>query len=140
MLSKCLLIYLLSKVIYFLVNFLLIYFLIIFNKLLFFSRFVWNFFRLENEHLNNCGEFRAVRDISVAPIDTGDQQKIIKMMDEKDGYIYHLMPRQNGNTPNGSNGGVGGVGGTGSALKFDKQSNDVAIQMRNRLKRSRYVI
>eukprot|EP00043_Microstomoeca_roanoka_P019928 m.232408 g.232408 ORF g.232408 m.232408 type:complete len:795 (+) comp17075_c13_seq1:234-2618(+) len=24
-------------------------------------RFCWNFFRVENEHLNNCGEFRAVR-------------------------------------------------------------------------------
>ncbi|KAJ6221713.1 hypothetical protein RDWZM_000258 [Blomia tropicalis] len=33
-----------------------------------FRRFIWNFFRLENEHLNNCGEFRAVRDISIAPI------------------------------------------------------------------------
>ena len=32
-------------------------------------RFVWNFFRLENEHLNNCGEFRAVRDISIAPLE-----------------------------------------------------------------------
>jgi hypothetical protein len=31
-------------------------------------RFIWNFFRLENEHLNNCGNFRAVRDISVVPI------------------------------------------------------------------------
>ena len=31
-------------------------------------RFVWNFFRLENEHLNNCGQFRAVRDICIAPI------------------------------------------------------------------------
>ncbi|CAF4186475.1 unnamed protein product [Rotaria sordida] len=30
-------------------------------------RFIWNFFRLENEHLNNCGQFRAVRDISVNP-------------------------------------------------------------------------
>ena len=29
-----------------------------------FRRFVWNYFRVENEHLNNCGEFRAVRDIS----------------------------------------------------------------------------
>merc|ERR1719206_722055 len=28
-------------------------------------RFIWNFFRLENEHLNNCGKFRAVRDISI---------------------------------------------------------------------------
>uniref|UniRef100_A0A1B0GPH4 Uncharacterized protein n=1 Tax=Phlebotomus papatasi TaxID=29031 RepID=A0A1B0GPH4_PHLPP len=25
-----------------------------------FRRFVWNFFRLENEHLNNCGNFRAL--------------------------------------------------------------------------------
>jgi hypothetical protein len=30
-------------------------------------RFLWNFFRLENEHLNNCGQFRAVRDISINP-------------------------------------------------------------------------
>lgn len=28
-----------------------------------FRRFIWNYFRLENEHLNNCGNFRAVRDI-----------------------------------------------------------------------------
>jgi len=51
-------------------------------------RFVWNFFRLENEHLNNCGKFRAVRDISVAPIDASDQQEIIKMMDEPDPAVY----------------------------------------------------
>jgi hypothetical protein len=30
-----------------------------------FRRFIWNFFRLENEHLNNCGQFRAVRNISL---------------------------------------------------------------------------
>ena len=24
---------------------------------------MWNFFRLENEHLNNCGHFRAIKDI-----------------------------------------------------------------------------
>ena len=47
-------------------------------------RFIWNFFRLENEHLNNCGKFRAVRDISVAPLDASDQQQIIKLMDEPD--------------------------------------------------------
>ncbi|CAF1044151.1 unnamed protein product [Adineta steineri] len=34
-------------------------------------RFSWNFFRLENEHLNNCGRYRAVRDISIKPITTG---------------------------------------------------------------------
>lgn len=37
-----------------------------------FRRFVWNFFRLENEHLNNCGEFRVVRDISVHPLDPSE--------------------------------------------------------------------
>ena len=41
-------------------------------------------FRLENEHLNNCGKFRAVRDISVAPLDASDQQQILKMMDDPD--------------------------------------------------------
>jgi xenotropic and polytropic retrovirus receptor 1 len=30
-----------------------------------YRRFVWNFIRLENEHLNNCGQFRAVRDIFI---------------------------------------------------------------------------
>lgn len=53
-----------------------------------FRRFVWNYFRLENEHLNNCGNFRAVRDISVAPISgSSDEVMILKMMDEEDGVI-----------------------------------------------------
>jgi len=26
-----------------------------------FRRFIWNFFRLENEHLNNCEQFRGIR-------------------------------------------------------------------------------
>uniref|UniRef100_UPI00398EE5CB xenotropic and polytropic retrovirus receptor 1 homolog n=1 Tax=Pristiophorus japonicus TaxID=55135 RepID=UPI00398EE5CB len=50
-----------------------------------FRRFVWNFFRLENEHLNNCGEFRAVRDISVAPLNADDQTVLEQMMDLEDG-------------------------------------------------------
>ncbi|XP_052868555.1 xenotropic and polytropic retrovirus receptor 1 isoform X1 [Anopheles cruzii] len=62
-----------------------------------FRRFVWNFFRLENEHLNNCGKFRAVRDISIAPIDSNDQAIILKMMDEEDGvinrYTKHNRPK-----------------------------------------------
>lgn len=55
-----------------------------------FRRFIWNFFRLENEHLNNCGKFRAVRDISVAPLDSSDQADIIRMMDHPDGVINRL--------------------------------------------------
>ena len=52
---------------------------------------MWNYFRLENEHLNNCGEFRAVRDISIAPIDAGDQAKIIKMMDYPNGVTNRKL-------------------------------------------------
>lgn len=51
-----------------------------------FRRFIWNYFRLENEHLNNCGNFRAVRDISIAPIKgQSDETMIMRMMDEEDG-------------------------------------------------------
>lgn len=59
-----------------------------------FRRFVWNFFRLENEHLNNCGKFRAVRDISVAPIDSSDQKIILKMMDEPEGVVHRRKDKR----------------------------------------------
>ncbi len=47
-----------------------------------FRRFVWNFFRLENEHLNNCGNFRVVRDISIQPIQQSP-------LDEEEGQVPH---------------------------------------------------
>lgn len=52
-----------------------------------FRRFVWNYYRLENEHLNNCGEFRAVRDISISGqnIDMSALNRILRIMDEPDG-------------------------------------------------------
>lgn len=56
-------------------------------------RFVWNFFRLENEHLNNCGKFRAVRDICIAPIAPSDPLEVIRMMDEDDGVINRSRRR-----------------------------------------------
>lgn len=37
--------------------------------------------------MNNCGKFRAVRDISIAPLDSSDQTLILRMMDEPDGVI-----------------------------------------------------
>ena len=65
-------------------------FLSLLSCLFFFGcrRFIWNFFRLENEHLNNCGQFRAVRDISVVPIDTGDQALLEQLMDDIDGQVF----------------------------------------------------
>ncbi|CAK1540989.1 unnamed protein product [Leptosia nina] len=58
-------------------------------------RFIWNFFRLENEHLNNCGKFRAVRDISVAPLDSSDQALILRMMDLPDGVVNRQTKKKN---------------------------------------------
>lgn len=67
-----------------------------------FRRFVWNFFRLENEHLNNCGQFRAVRDISISPIQMTDLGIIEKMMDEDDGLVnrQHTLNTFNKNNNN----------------------------------------
>uniref|UniRef100_A0A915DKX6 Xenotropic and polytropic retrovirus receptor 1 n=1 Tax=Ditylenchus dipsaci TaxID=166011 RepID=A0A915DKX6_9BILA len=53
-----------------------------------FRRFVWNYLRLENEHVNNCGQFRAVRDISVKPIRKGDLESLIAKMDQLDGVTH----------------------------------------------------
>ena len=62
-----------------------------------FRRFIWNYFRLENEHLNNCGNFRAVRDISIAPI-TGasDEAMILRMMDDDDGVTNRRNKNKGG--------------------------------------------
>ncbi|MEE6505257.1 hypothetical protein FKM82_005478 [Ascaphus truei] len=58
-----------------------------------FRRFIWNFFRLENEHLNNCGQFRAVRDISVAPLHVDSQTALEHIMDQEDGVRSHRRLR-----------------------------------------------
>lgn len=55
---------------------------------------MWNFFRLENEHLNNCGKFRAVRDISVAPLESSDHTQILKMMDDDIGVTNRNMKKK----------------------------------------------
>ncbi|KAK7094735.1 solute carrier family 53 member 1-like [Littorina saxatilis] len=59
-----------------------------------FRRFVWNFFRLENEHLNNCGQFRAVRDISIGPIDSNFEQQLIDIMDADDDVETRMADRR----------------------------------------------
>jgi len=44
---------------------------------------MWNYFRLENEHLYNVGKFRAVRDISIGPIrrDEDNLRNMVRLMD-----------------------------------------------------------
>ena len=58
---------------------------------------------MENEHLNNCGKFRAVRDISVAPMDASDQAAILKMMDEEDGVVNRRVKKKAGNSNKANN-------------------------------------
>ena len=59
-----------------------------------FRRFIWNFIRLENEHLNNCGQFRIVRDISIAPMAMHEQEEILTMMDYEDGLQQLRLRRK----------------------------------------------
>jgi len=59
----------------------------IFGLIEIFRRFIWNYFRLENEHLNNCGEFRAVRDISIAPLSSVIDHATLEDMMDKDSGI-----------------------------------------------------
>jgi len=54
-------------------------------------RFIWNYFRLENEHLNNCGEFRAVRDISVTPTAKDGIKTLERMINEPNGAESVLL-------------------------------------------------
>lgn len=48
-------------------------------------RCIWNIFRLENEHINNCGEFRVVRDIP--PLLTPTSPDIIQQQQADDDDI-----------------------------------------------------
>lgn len=43
--------------------------------------------------MNNCGKFRAVRDICIAPITPSDPLEVIRMMDEEDGVINRSRRR-----------------------------------------------
>ncbi|EGD72104.1 xenotropic and polytropic murine leukemia virus receptor xpr1 [Salpingoeca rosetta] len=83
-------------------------------------RFVWNFFRVENEHLNNCGEFRAVRRIPMpfeyAPAESGqylvDEERDEEEDEDEEGDHNHAAEKQTSGNGNGHvNGAVNGNGG-----------------------------
>ncbi|KAI7891172.1 EXS family-domain-containing protein, partial [Mucor mucedo] len=48
-----------------------------------YRRIQWNFFRLENEHLNNCGQYRAIKDIPL-PFTLSDTDLKANMSDEEE--------------------------------------------------------
>jgi hypothetical protein len=52
---------------------------------------MWNFFRLENEHLNNCGHFRAIKDIPLPfqiHVESDSESEVEDDMDQRD-YERH---------------------------------------------------
>ncbi|KAH8262112.1 hypothetical protein KR038_010429 [Drosophila bunnanda] len=55
-------------------------------------RFIWNYVRLENEHLYNCGRFRATRDIHLAQLNPRQERMLESMMDESDGVSNRRKP------------------------------------------------
>ena len=58
-------------------------------------RFIWNFFRLENEHLNNTGEFRVMRNIRVSSEKKDHFKDLVRIMNFKDGCVdMKLMNRK----------------------------------------------
>lgn len=57
-------------------------------------RIVWNFFRVENEHVNNVGQFRAVRDISLYPVDLSKQTEQEVNDESTDGHSKKQLARK----------------------------------------------
>lgn len=47
-------------------------------------RFQWNFFRLENEHLSNCGQFRVIKQVPL-PFDSHEKDHSISSASQEDG-------------------------------------------------------
>ncbi|XP_037710436.1 xenotropic and polytropic retrovirus receptor 1 [Drosophila subpulchrella] len=49
-------------------------------------RFMWNFMRLENEHLYNCGQFRATRDIFITRLNPQEERFLESIMDDSENF------------------------------------------------------
>ncbi|RXN26717.1 Calpain-1 catalytic [Labeo rohita] len=62
------------------------------------KRFVRIFFCLENKHLNNCTEFRAVRDVSVSFLNADDQMLLEQMMEQED-HVRNKLRKKNRKSP-----------------------------------------
>lgn len=66
----------------------------IFPMLEIFRRGCWNFFRLENEHLNNCGAFRVMRNVDFKEKDEDDIACLENLMDGDIEYIKNNFVNQ----------------------------------------------
>ncbi|KAJ1990880.1 Signal transduction protein [Dimargaris cristalligena] len=91
-----------------------------------YRRFQWNIFRMENEHVNNCGQFRATKDIPL-PYDLPPNHQRDPGLDTQDsdlsGYtdyvnVFHTRP----NTPNGDKSGSPNVNWTMAPMLVENDS------------------
>lgn len=83
-----------------------------------YRRIQWNFFRLENEHINNCGNYRAIKEIPL-PFAFRDANKVATTTDEEGGIQLPLESNESitpvtSTTPNLSSVGQAIGGGAGS--------------------------
>ncbi|KAJ8397162.1 hypothetical protein AAFF_G00010160 [Aldrovandia affinis] len=49
-----------------------------------FRRFIWNIFRLEYEHLNNCSQLRAIPELPLSPLTLNGHSLLERIMDQED--------------------------------------------------------
>lgn len=57
-----------------------------------YRRIQWNFFRLENEHLNNCGQYRAIKDIPL-PFTLSDSDLKLNMLSDDEERLSILSSK-----------------------------------------------
>lgn len=85
-----------------------------------YRRFIWNLFRVENEHINNCGKFRAVRDIQVIPLATILDAFVVDHEIDDDGSQNELKKRKKNHSFNTL---------TTKAIIINDDSNDPDIKI-----------
>jgi len=72
-----------------------------------FRRFQWNFFRMENEHTNNCGEFRAVKEMPlpyhIPPNSDDDDDNANDTIDNRTSNFQNFVKKLNKNSSNNNN-------------------------------------
>lgn len=64
-------------------------------------RIIWNVFRLENEQLNNCGLFRATKDIPL-PFSVNEVHLPVSMSTEEGDKVFTSNMNVDQNTPSSS--------------------------------------
>ena len=74
--------------------------------------------------MNNCGKFRAVRDISVAPMDASDQAAILKMMDDDDGVVNRRLRKKLANMNKGGTASATIINRNNPTVRFNKSKSN----------------